>query len=104
MKCLENGVTTMMLSTEFFVLTIFIAGVPFFYALLRDSGIHGWGYFFTAYLLLTFSNVFTVVEGFWYSAFFNLCENSFISFASITLLIAVIKFIKKRDKKRVVNL
>ena len=92
----ETMVTAVTLSTEFFVLIIFVVGAPFFYSLLRDSDIHGWGYFFLAYVLLTFSNVFTVIEEFWYNAFFNLCEHTFIAFASITLLVAVFKFLKKK--------
>ena len=98
MKYYANTVTAMTLSTEFFVLTIFIAGVPFFYSMLRDSGIGGWVYFFIAYIFLTFSNIFTVVEEIRYNTFFNLCEHSSIAFASIMLLVAVSKCMKKRNR------
>lgn len=85
----------MPLSTEVFVMAVFIAGCPFFYLILRDSNLQGRVFFMTAYLLLMFSNIFTVVEEFWLNWFFNLGEHAFITLGSAMLLMAVFKLTEK---------
>lgn len=81
----------MPLSTEVFVMMIFISGLPFFYVILRDSGLPGKSYFLLAYVFLVMCNCFTVVEEFWLNSFFNFCEHLFISLASVVTLLAVLK-------------
>ena len=81
----------MPLSTEVFVMVIFIVGCPFFYFMLRDSDLRGRKFFKLAYVLLTLSNIFTVVEEFWLYSLFNTCEHLCITIASIMMLVAVIK-------------
>lgn len=81
----------MPLSTEVFVMIIFISGLPFFYAIFKDSGLKGKGYFMAAYIVLTLSNCFTVVEEFWMNRLFNFGEHSFITIGSILMLAAVLK-------------
>ena len=87
----------MTLTTEFFVLIIFMFGLPFFYGLLRDSGIRAWGYFFISYLFLALSNIFTVVEDIGFYRLFNLCQHAAIAVSSAALLTAVIQFIRDTD-------
>ena len=91
----------MLLSSEIFVLAIFIIGGPFFYCILRDSCLPGCKFFMWAYLLLTLSNIFTVVEEFWLNSFFNTCEHSSIAIASILLLVAVIKQTAKNKPENI---
>lgn len=81
----------MLVSTEVFVMAIFIAGCPFFFIMLRDSEIPGRRFFLCSYLLLTFSNIFTVVENFGFHAFFNVGEHLFITLGAITFLIALVQ-------------
>lgn len=81
----------MPLSTEIFLMVMFIAGCPFFYFMLRGTNIQGRTYFMVSYGLLTLSNIFTVVEEFYLNALFNACEHLFITLGSITMFIAVIK-------------
>lgn len=88
----------MPLSTEVFVMVIFIAGGPFFYLILWDSNLQGREFFMTAYILLAFSNIFTVVEEFWLNWFFNLCEHAFITMGAAMLLAAVMKLTAKAGR------
>jgi len=81
----------MPLSTEVFVMIIFIASGPFFYFILRDLDLQGRNCFIGAYVFLTLSNTFTVLEEFWFNFFFNACEHLSITIGSIMLLVAVIK-------------
>jgi hypothetical protein len=87
----------MPLSTEIFAMVVFITGVPFFYFMLRDSDLQGRRYFMGAYVFLTLSNIFTVVEEFWLYFFFNTCEHFFIALGSIMMLVAVLKLTTKHQ-------
>jgi len=81
----------MPLSTEVFVMIIFISGMPFFYTIFRDSGLKGAGYFIMAYISLTLSNCFTVLEEFWLNSLFNFGEHLFIAIGSAMMLTAIWK-------------
>ena len=81
----------MPLSTEVFVMAIFIAGLPVFYFILKDSDLRGRRFFILACISLTLSNIFTVVEEFWLNAFFNGCEHLFITIGSIMMFAAIMK-------------
>ncbi|MCG6908525.1 MAG: hypothetical protein LJE94_00205 [Deltaproteobacteria bacterium] len=85
----------MTLSTEFFVMVIFIAGGPFFYVVLRSSELPGRRYFMGAYVFLLLSNIFTVVEEFWLNSFFNTCEHVSIALGSVGMLATVVKLTRK---------
>lgn len=85
----------MPLSTEVFVMIIFIVGLPFYHAMLHRADLPGHRFFMTAFMFLTVSNIFTVIEEFWFNYFFNICEHSFIALGSIMLLIAALKLTKK---------
>lgn len=87
----------MPLSTEVFVMCIFIAGGPFFYFILRDSGLKGRIFFMLAYFFLTLSNIFTVIEEFWLNFLFNLFEHLFITLGSIMMLVAITKLTGKNN-------
>lgn len=91
----------MSLSTELFVMTIFIAGSPFFYFVLRDSDLRGRNYFMYAFLSLVFSNIFTVIEEFGMYTFFDTCEHVFITIASIMMFIAVFKMTSTNQQKAI---
>lgn len=81
----------MPLSTEVFVMIIFISGLPFFYAIFRDSGLNGKVFFMLAYIVLTLSNCFTVVEEFWLNRLFNMGEHLSIAIGAFFMLAAVLK-------------
>lgn len=85
----------MTLTTEFFALCIFIVGLPFFYSMLRDSGLLAWRYFFASYLFLALSNIFTVIEGVGFHDFFNICQHALIALSAATLLFAVVRLALK---------
>ena len=88
----------MPLSTEFFVMIIFIAGIPFFYFMLKDMDLQGRSFFIRAYICLALSNIFTVAEEFWLNRLFNFCEHLFKAFASLMILIAVIQLTSKKQQ------
>ena len=81
----------MPLSSEVFVMLLFIVGVPLFYIILKDRTIPEHRLFMLVYLQLTFSNIFTVVEEFLFEQLFNTLEHLFIAFAAVTMLTAVIR-------------
>jgi membrane protein implicated in regulation of membrane protease activity len=90
----------MEMSSEIFVMVVFIIGTPIVYFTLRDSELPAHHLFMTAYLLLLFSNIFTVVEGFLFYSLLNFLEHLFITFAAFTLLAAVIKLTARERRKQ----
>ena len=88
----------MPLSTEIFVMVIFLAGAPLFYFMLKGSELQGHRYFLLSYISLALSNICTVVEEFLLNSFFNACEHFFISIGAFLLLMAVIKLTKTTPK------
>jgi hypothetical protein len=90
----------MPLSTEVFVMIIFICGLPFFYIIFKDSGLKGKGFFMLAYCSLALSNCFTVVEEFWLERLFNMGEHAFIAIGSILMLVALLKMTAARKSRR----
>ena len=81
----------MALSSEVFVMLLFIVGVPLFHSILKDRTIPEHRLFMLVYLLLTLSNIFTVFEEFLFGRLFNTLEHLFITFAAVTMLAAVIR-------------
>ena len=88
----------MQLSSEIFVMVIFIIGLPIIIFILRDSDLPEHRFFMAAYLLLSFSNIFTVVEEFKYGVLFNFLEHLFITAASIFFFTAVLKLTSRQKK------
>ncbi|MCE9573368.1 MAG: hypothetical protein K8W52_09440 [Deltaproteobacteria bacterium] len=78
-------------STEVFVLVIFLCGLPFFHAMLRDPALRGRRLFFLAYVLLTVSNVATVLEEWWAHDAFDTCEHLAIMLGAAAMLGAVVQ-------------
>ncbi len=89
------------LSSEIFVLCIFLVGILLFYNLLHNSELPGRRYFFLSMLVFLLSNISTVVEEFIFNAFFNTLEHLSIGAASLLLLVAIIKMtaIESKEKK-----
>lgn len=79
----------MQISSEIFVMVVFIIGFPIVCFTLRDSELPESHLFRSAYLLLVFSNISTVAEELCLFALFNLLEHLFIAAASILSLLAV---------------
>ena len=86
----------MQLSSEIFVMVIFLIGVPIILFTLHESDLPEHRFFMAAYILLAFSNIFTVVEEFWLGAFFNFLEHLFITIASFVFFIAVIRMTSRQ--------
>ena len=89
----------MPLSTEIFVMSIFLAGAPFYYLILRDSELKGRYFFIITYIFLVLSNIATVVEELKFNYFFNVCEHLLITLSSITMLIAALQLTTKTEQK-----
>jgi len=88
----------MPLSTEIFVMAIFLAGAPLFFFMLKGSELKGHQYFLCSYTCLTLSNICTVVEEFFLNSFLNACEHSFISISALFMLIAVVQLTRTSSK------
>ena len=93
----------MELSSEVFVMFLFIIGLPLFFSILRDRTIPEHWLFMLVYFLLTLSNIFTVVEEFRFEKQFNLLEHCSISLAAVTMLTAVIRLSRYKRKKHVAD-
>lgn len=89
----------MPLSTEVFVMIIFISGIPFFYTIFHDSGLKGAVLFMLAYICLTVSNCLTVLEDFWLNSLFNFGEHLFISIAAVLMFAAIFRMILDKGRK-----
>ena len=87
----------MPLSSELFVMVIFLIGIPIILYTLRDSELPEHRFFMAAYLSLVLSNIFTVLEEFWLTSFFNFLEHLFITFASVAFLMAVIRMTSRQE-------
>ena len=81
----------MQLTSEAFVLVIFIVGFPFLYSIFRETDIPGRRWFLLAYSSLTLSNFFTVIESLMLHNLFNLCEHIFIMAAAVLILLGCIQ-------------
>lgn len=87
----------MFLSSELFVMVIFIIGVPLMIITLRDSHLPENRLFITAYIFLVFSNLFTVIEEVMFNTLFNFLEHLFITIASIIILVAVSRLTSRKN-------
>lgn len=87
----------MALSTELFVMFIFVVGFPFYYSLLMDPQLEGGRWFLAAYGCLMLSNIFTVVEEFWLNYLFNFLEHLFIMLGSLMFIAAIVRLTSKPD-------
>jgi len=88
----------MVYSTELFVMVVFILGTPILTGIIRSSRIPGAPFFITAYVLLTLSNIFTVVEGLWFERLFNALEHVSVFASSLSILAAVIALLRARRR------
>ncbi|MBP9022194.1 MAG: hypothetical protein KBH06_03230 [Spirochaetes bacterium] len=89
----------MPISTEIFVMIVFAIGYPLFWNLIVRSKIKGKKYFIAAYTAILFSNIFTVLEEYYFAEIFNALEHISITIGSIFLLVAVVKFTGKEAIK-----
>ncbi|HOU83954.1 MAG TPA: hypothetical protein PK158_03845 [Spirochaetota bacterium] len=89
----------MPISTEIFVMIVFAIGYPLFWNLIIRSKIKGKNYFIAAYTAILFSNVFTVMEEYYFAKIFNALEHISIAIGAVFLLAAVVKFTGKDASK-----
>lgn len=89
----------MPLSTEIFVMLIFIAGLPFYYFLLRDPQLEGCQWFLAAYIFLVLSNIATVAEEFFWNQGLNFFEHLFIALSSVMFVMAILKLTRTSGSK-----
>lgn len=87
----------MQLSSELFVMVIFVIGIPIILNTLRDSDLTEHRLFMAAYLLLVLSNIFTVAEEFRLYGLFNFLEHFFITIASFIIFTAVLRMTSRRE-------
>lgn len=66
----------MTLSTEVFVLMIFLIGFPLFWGVLRNAKLPGARWFLLTYFFMLCSNIFTVLEEFAWNTLFNTLEHA----------------------------
>jgi len=93
----------MNLSSEFFVLAVFLAGIFLYWRLLRDSALPGRHLFLTAFLFFLVSNIATVVEEFLFYNFFDMLEQICITGGSLFLLAGILKLTARRPEDRTEN-
>lgn len=89
----------MELTSEVFVMVLFIVGIPFFPVILRGARLPEYRLFILCYLLLTLSNVFTVVEEFWFGKIFNMLEHLFIACTAICMCVAVFRLTSGKGRR-----
>lgn len=89
------------ITTEVFVLVISLAGIPLLAVMLHGQEIGGRNYFFASYLCFVCSNVFTVIETYFFYDTMNLLEHLSITCGAVNLLLGVIRFIQKEKDNEV---
>lgn len=94
----------MPLTTEVFVMVIYILCLPLCLMGFRAANVPGSLFFMLSYCGLVLSNIFTVVETFWLEDFFNFLEHSCLLFTGVSILIAVRSLIAdSHDKQKNVS-
>lgn len=88
----------MPLTTEMFVLILYMVGFPLCISLVRSEKLPGAIYFGLAYFCLLLSNVFTVLEEWFLENMFNHLEHGFITFGSLFILLGVKKLTGQRTR------
>jgi len=78
---------------------IYIIGVPLFIGVLRSADLPGAGFFISAYVCLLLSNIFTVLEGFWFAAQCNFIEHASITCSAVFFYIAIDRLLANRSRK-----
>ena len=91
---------SMPISSEVFVMLLFVAGAPIFISILKKRYIPEHRLFLLSYLFLMFSNIFSVVEEFWFECLFNPLEHLFITFAAVSMLTTVVRLSNPKNTKR----
>lgn len=89
----------MILSTELFVMVVFIIGFPLFTGALRGAELPGSLFFILSYLFLLLSNIFTVIEEFCLYNVFNTLEHLMIAAGALMMLIAVWTLTKAKQER-----
>ncbi|MBP8083201.1 MAG: hypothetical protein KAZ87_08385 [Spirochaetes bacterium] len=79
------------------MMIIFAIGYPLFWNLILRSKIKGKNCFIASYTSILFSNIFTVIEEYYFYALFNALEHICITLGSVLLLAAVLKFTEKNS-------
>lgn len=84
------------LSTEIFVLIVFLVALPICIILFKSAQLPGDKYFFLAFVSLLASNLFTVLEAWFFPAALNLLEQFSITLSAFFFLLAMRIFIRER--------
>lgn len=87
----------MLYPTELFVVILNLIGLPLFTAVIRAPGLPGNSFFVAAYITILFSNISSILEGFWLAEAFNFLEHAMIALSSLLFLIAIRKFVRGRN-------
>lgn len=85
-------------STEIFVLILFVIALPVLIFLYKSTPMPGAKYFLVAYICLILSNIFTVIEAWYFFDFFNTLENIFITICSIFFFVFIWKLTNRSQK------
>jgi len=88
----------MIISTELFVLVVFVLAFPIVIFLFRSADLPGDKFFLAAFSFLLLSNIATVVEEFFLPEFFDILENGSIAISSFWFFLAVHKLISQRTR------
>jgi hypothetical protein len=88
----------MTLTTEIFVLAVFLLALPVLFFLFKSTQFPGAHCFLTAFIFLLCSNIFTVIEMWIYPGLCNLLEHLSITLSSVFFFIALRVFINARLK------
>ena len=89
----------MQLTTEMFVLVIYIAGLPLCFKLFSSLTLPGGKHFSLAYLSFTISNIFTVFETWFAETLLNIFEHLSITLGTMFLFLAVRKIVEHNNKR-----
>jgi len=86
------------ISTELFVLVVFVLAFPIVIMLFKSADLPGDKYFLAAFCFLLVSNIATVVEEFYLPKFFDILENGSIAISSFFFLLAIHKLIRHQTR------
>lgn len=78
---------------------IYIIGVPIFIGVIRSANLPGAVVFISAYVCLLLSNIFTVLEEFWFAAQFNFLEHVSITISAVLFFAAIGRLLASRSRK-----
>ncbi len=84
------------ITTEIFVLAVFVVALPIYLLMLKSAKLPGEIFFLSAYLFFLLSNILTVIEGWILPDIMNIFEHLAITTGSLCFMLGIKALVESR--------